>query len=56
MTILSRKRLEAAACTCYQSGLDTYADGMAAGVAARRRLRERETRRPNQGQTRRRPA
>lgn len=31
MTILNRERLEAAACTCYQSDLDTYRNGMTAG-------------------------
>jgi len=30
MTILDRKRLEAAACACYRSDLDTYLRGMAA--------------------------
>ena len=32
MTILNRKRLEAAACACYRSDLDTYKHGMAAGT------------------------
>ena len=31
MTILNRKRLEAAACACYRSDLNTYLHGMAAG-------------------------
>ena len=31
MTILNRKRLEATACACYRSDLNTYLHGMAAG-------------------------
>ena len=45
MTILNRKRLETAACACYQSDLDTYEYGMVAGVAAHRRKREPQMRR-----------
>jgi len=44
MTILNRKRLEAAACACYQSDLDTYQCGMAAGVARLRVSGKREDR------------
>ncbi len=32
MTILNRSRLEAAACACYRSDIDTYKHGMAAGT------------------------